>query len=99
FNFKGHTDVKELALYGEDAITMGPWSFNVGIRGDFYNALTRERQVEPRVGIAYNIKATNTVLRVSYARTMESPFNENLIIASTGCNIPFLATLTPPPGR
>ena len=98
FSFNGHTDVKELALYLQDAITKGNWSFNVGLRGDFYNALVVDRQAEPRVGVAYNIKSTNTVLRVSYARTMESPFNENLIIASTGCNIPFLATLVPPPG-
>ena len=41
-------------------------------------------QVEPRLGVAYNIKPTNTVLRVSYARTLETPFNENLILASTG---------------
>src|SRR5581483_5101114 len=34
----------------------------------------------------YNIKGSNTVLRVSYARTMETPFNENLILASNGCN-------------
>ena len=98
FSFSGHTDVKELALYLQDAITKGSWAFNVGLRGDFYNALVVDRQAEPRVGVAYNIKSTNTVLRVSYARTMESPFNENLIIASTGCNIPFLATLVPPPG-
>lgn len=98
FSFHGHTDVKELALYLQDAITKGHWSFNLGLRGDFYNALSRDRQAEPRVGVAYNIKRTNTVLRVSYARTLESPFNENLIIASTGCNILFLAVLVPPPG-
>jgi hypothetical protein len=98
FSFHGHTDVKELALYAQDSITVRNWSFNLGLRGDFYNGLTRDRQAEPRVGIAYNIKPSNTVLRVSYARTMESPFNENLVIASTGCNIPFLATLVPPPG-
>ena len=46
------------------------------------------RQAEPRGGIAYNIKKTNTVLRISYARTMESPFNENLILSGTGCNDP-----------
>ncbi|MGH9351948.1 MAG: TonB-dependent receptor, partial [Terriglobia bacterium] len=34
----------------------------------------------------------------SYARTLESPFNENLIISSEGCGHPFLATLVPPPG-
>jgi len=98
FSFHGHTDVKELALYGQDAITVKNWSFNLGLRGDFYNGISKDRQVEPRVGIAYNIKQSNTVLRVSYARTLESPFNENLVIASTGCNIPFLATLVPPPG-
>lgn len=98
FSFRGHTDVKELALYLQDTITKGNWSLNLGLRGDFYNALTRDRQAEPRLGVAYNIKSTNTVMRVSYARTLETPFNENLIIASTGCNIPFLAVLVPPPG-
>jgi hypothetical protein len=98
FPFHGHTDVKEAALYLEDSITVRNWSFNAGIRGDFYNGLSRDRQAEPRLGIAYNIKRTDTVLRVSYARTMESPFNENLVIASTGCSIPFLAALVPPPG-
>ena len=47
-------------------------------------------KLEPRLGIAYNIKPTNTVLRISYARTMETPFNENLIIASTGCSNPVI---------
>jgi hypothetical protein len=100
YSFHGHTDVKELALYLQDAITMGNWSFSAGLRGDFYNALTRDRQAEPRLGAAYNIKRTNTVLRVSYARTLESPFNENLVIADVGCSLPdhFLATLVPPPG-
>jgi hypothetical protein len=98
FSFNGHTDVKELALYAQDAITKGNWSFNLGLRGDFYNGLAHDRQAEPRVGAAYKIKSINTVLRVSYARTLESPFNENLVIASTGCSIPFLAALVPPPG-
>jgi hypothetical protein len=38
------------------------------------------------VGIAYNIKPSATVLRVSYARTLETPFNENLVLSSTGCS-------------
>ena len=38
------------------------------------------------------------MLRISYARSLETPFNENLVIASTGCNYPFLAILIPPPG-
>ncbi len=88
FPFNGHTDVKELALYVQDTITKGSWSFNLGIRGDLYNGLSIGRQAEPRLGIAYNIKPTNTVLRISYARTMESPFNENLVIASDRMQLP-----------
>src|SRR6202007_2475980 len=61
------------------------WSFNVGIRGDIYNGLSKATQAEPRLGIAYNIKQSNTVLRISYARTLESPFNENLVLSSRGC--------------
>jgi hypothetical protein len=98
FPFHGHTDVKELALYVQDTISIKNWSFNLGIRGDLYNGLSIARQAEPRVGVAYNIKRSNTILRVSYARTLESPFNENLVIASTGCSIPFLAALVPPFG-
>jgi hypothetical protein len=98
FSFHGHTDVKEVALYVEDQITKGDWSFNLGLRGDTYNALATAKQLEPRLGIAYNIKPSTTVLRISYARSLETPFNENLVIASTGCNYPFLATLIPPPG-
>jgi hypothetical protein len=93
FAFRGHTDVKQLALYVQDQITKGNWSFNVGLRGDFYNGLTTHKEPEPRLGLAYNIKRTSTVLRVSYARVLETPFNENLIVASVGCDSPVLNPL------
>ena len=93
YNYFGHTDVKELALYVEDQINAGNWNFNLGIRGDLYNGLTVARQAEPRVGIAYNIKPSGTVLRVSYARTLETPFNENLVLSSEGCHNSVLSPL------
>src|ERR1700684_1783616 len=68
YTFNGHTDVKELSLYVRDNITKGNWSLNLGLRGDFYNGLVTHKEIEPRIGIAYNVKKTNTVLRVSYAR-------------------------------
>ena len=93
FDFRGHTDVKQLALYVQDQITKGNWSFNVGLRGDFYNGLVTHKEAEPRIGLAYNIKPSGTVLRLSYARVLETPFNENLIIASDGCDSPVLNPL------
>jgi hypothetical protein len=85
FPLVGHTDVKELSMYVQDNITLRNWTFNLGIRGDLYNGLAVASQAEPRLGVSYNIQKTNTVLRASYARTLETPFNENLVLSSVGC--------------
>ena len=85
YNYFGHADIKELSLYIEDSIKAGNWLFNLGIRGDLYNGLASASQAEPRLGISYSVKPTNTVLRISYARTLETPFNENLVLSSQGC--------------
>ena len=94
YTYNGRADIKELAMYLQDTISIKNWTLNLGLRGDFYNGLTIARQAEPRVGIAYNIKGTNTVIRASYARTMETPFNENLVLASLGCNDPVVNAVT-----
>jgi hypothetical protein len=91
YGFFGRTDVKEFAFYVQDAITVKNWTFNLGLRVDKYNGLTSAAQGEPRLGIAYNFKPTNSVIRLSYARTMETPFNENLVLASYGCSDPAIA--------
>jgi Carboxypeptidase regulatory-like domain len=89
----GHTDVKELALYAQDQMKIGNWNINAGLRGDIYNGLAVARQIEPRVGVGYKIKPSNTVLSVSYARTLETPFNENLVLSSQGCSNAVLSPL------
>jgi hypothetical protein len=91
--FHGYTNIKELGVFVEDTISIKNWSFNVGLRGDVYDGLSKSGQAEPRLGVAYNIKKTNTVLRISYAHTLESPFNENLILSSTGCQNPVVNDL------
>ncbi len=85
--------MKELAVYIEDEIKAGNWDFNLGLREDLYNGLTDANQTEPRVGIAYNIKPSGTVMAVSYARTLETPFNENLVLSSSGCSNAVLSPL------
>jgi hypothetical protein len=94
YNYLGHSDIKEAAFYLQDAITIKNLTLNLGIRGDVYNGITQSVQAEPRLGVAYNFKKTNTVLRASYAHTLETPFNENLVLASTGCNDPVINALS-----
>jgi hypothetical protein len=93
YRYAGRADIKELALYIEDEIKAGNWEFNLGLREDIYNGLTGANQTEPRLGLAYNIKPSGTVLRLSYARTLETPFNENLVLSSNGCTNQVLAPL------
>ncbi|HVZ17471.1 MAG TPA: TonB-dependent receptor, partial [Terriglobales bacterium] len=52
YNYRGHADIKELALYFQDNITIRNWTFNLGLRGDIYNGLASAKQIEPRLGIA-----------------------------------------------
>ncbi|MCU1311582.1 MAG: TonB-dependent receptor plug [Candidatus Angelobacter sp.] len=93
FGFHGKADIKEVGMYLQDAITMGDLTLNLGMRADIYRGIATDIQPEPRVGIAYNIKPSHTVLRLSYARVMETPFNENLVLASTTGANPVISAL------
>jgi hypothetical protein len=93
YAFTGRADIKETSLFVQDQIKAGNWVFNLGIRGDIYNGLTSATQAQPRLGVAYNVKPTGTVFRASYARTLETPFNENLVLSSNGCSDAVLAPL------
>jgi hypothetical protein len=82
YAFHGDADIKELAFYAQDSIHLGRLTLNPGLRYDRYNGLSQGHQLQPRFGLAYRTPRTNTVLRLSYARLFETPYNENLIVAS-----------------
>ncbi len=82
FNFRGAHNINQFAFYISDAIKFRNFTINAGLRDDQYNGLTSANGVQPRVGVAYLIPSSNTVLRAAYSRTFETPFNENLILSS-----------------
>jgi hypothetical protein len=82
FNFHGHTDIKQEAAYAQDNITFGKATATLGVRFDNYNGITSGRLAQPRLGISYHLKSTATVLRGSFTRNFETPYNENLILSS-----------------
>jgi hypothetical protein len=81
--FVGNADVNEFAWYAQDTLTLGNLTLNGGFRIDAYRGLSSANAFEPRGGIAYHVKPTGTVLRVGYSHTMETPYNENLILSSS----------------
>jgi hypothetical protein len=74
--------INQYAFYVQDAINLGHLHIDAGLRLDHYDGLAARTELEPRLGIAYNIKRTGTVVRAAYARTLETPFNENLLLSS-----------------
>ncbi len=83
FRFHGHTAVKEYSAYIQDAITYGNFTFQAGARFDMYRGLVGANSLQPRLGVSWLNKGTNTVLRASFSRFFETPYNENLILSSS----------------
>lgn len=82
FAFHDAANVNQYAGYAQDSINIGNLTFNIGFRLDHYVGLTTATGPQPRVGLAYKVKRTGTVLRAAYSRTFETPFNENLLLSS-----------------
>jgi hypothetical protein len=80
--FLGNANIDEYSWYAQDSITLANWTLNGGVRVDVYHGLSQASAFEPRGGAAYHVKKTGTVFRVGYSHTMETPYNENLILSS-----------------
>jgi hypothetical protein len=63
----------------------------LGLRHDTYAFLVNGQQLQPRIGVAYELPAGQGVLRASYNRNYQTPPNENLLLSSS----PAAAALAP----
>lgn len=71
------------SVFLQDRIHLERWRLNLGGRYDNYRFLVVGAQFQPRVGLAYHLKETGTVLRASYNRNFQTPPNENLLLANS----------------
>ena len=83
FIFHGQNSIDQVAFYGTDEIKLGDFTADLGLRFDQYNGLIAKSGIEPRVALSYHVHPVDTVLRIAYSRTMETPFNENLLLSSS----------------
>ncbi len=83
FHFTGGANINQQAVYLQDTFTYKNLTLTPGIRFDNYSGITSDHMFQPRIGVSYLVKRTNTVLRASYDRTLETPYNENLVLSST----------------
>ncbi len=76
----------------QDNIKLGDFQISLGLRYDNYRLLVKRHQMQPRLGVSYHLKPTNTVFRASYNRLFQTPPNENLLLSAS----PRAAAVAPP---
>ncbi|MDE2754936.1 MAG: TonB-dependent receptor [Acidobacteriota bacterium] len=81
FSDKGAGQLQTVFL--QDRIKLGRFQLNLGGRYDRYRFLTVGSQLQPRLGVAYHLRETGTVLRASYNRNYQTPPNENLLLSNS----------------
>lgn len=92
FDFRNSRAGGMYSGFVQDAVSLGRLNLSLGLRFDAYRFVINGNQLQPRVGAAYHIRESSTVLRVSYSRLYQTPPNENLLLSSS----PRVAALTPP---
>jgi hypothetical protein len=71
------------SAFFQDTVVLGRLTASLGLRFDDYRFLVTGTQWQPRVGVAWSVPATDTVLRASYNRNYQTPPNENLLLSSS----------------
>ena len=83
YQFAGRANINQLAVFGQDSITLGGLTLSLGLRFDDYRGLTDGAGLQPRGAFSYLIKPTKTVIRGGFSHTVETPVNENLVVSSS----------------
>jgi hypothetical protein len=83
FTFDGTARIVQWAGYVQDAVALGALTATAGARIDRYDGLSHGTGVQPRAGVTYRVDRTGTVLRAAYGRMFPTPYNENLVLASS----------------
>jgi len=84
FVFGGAAEPTMLGFYIQDSLRFGRGlTVDFGVRADRTRMLSEASQWSPRVGAAYRIPGTGTVIRGSVDRFFQPPQAENLLLASS----------------
>jgi hypothetical protein len=83
FAFVGSRPDLEQAAYVQDAIRLGNWSIDAGLRWDHYQLLVNQNAVSPRVAVSRYFPAAGINLHASYDRIFQTPSFENVLLASS----------------
>lgn len=82
-SFAAHRADLEQGVFAEDAISLGKWTIDAGLRWDHYQLLLNQNAFSPRLSVGRYVPALNMVLHTSYDRVFQTPSSENILISSS----------------
>ncbi|MGA7217675.1 MAG: TonB-dependent receptor [Candidatus Sulfotelmatobacter sp.] len=83
FAFAASRPDLEQSAYVQDAIRLGNWSVNAGLRWDHYQLLVNQNAVSPRISISRYLPSFGINIHGSYDRIFQTPSFENILLASS----------------
>jgi hypothetical protein len=83
FAFTGSRPDLEQSAYVQNAVRLGKWSANLGLRWDHYQLLANQNAVSPRVAISRYFPAVGVNVHGSYDRIFQTPSFENILLSSS----------------
>jgi hypothetical protein len=83
FAFQAHSPDLEQAAYVQDAIRLGNWTVDAGLRWDHYQLLLNQNAVSPRAAVSCYFPSVGVNVHVSYDRIFQTPSFENILLASS----------------
>ena len=84
FIFQDRTRRTQYSAYAQDAFSPAKnLNFQLGLRYDYSRLLVKDQQFSPRLGVAYFIPKSKTVLRASFNRMYQPPQVDNLLLAAS----------------
>ena len=92
FEFSGHATNTYYAAYLQDTIRLNNLTASIGLRYENNSLPVTNVQWSPRIGLAYFIPATGSVLRATYSRILFTPEFENILLSSSTA----AASIVPP---
>jgi hypothetical protein len=83
FAFMASRPDLEQSAYVQDAIRLGKWSVDAGLRWDHYQLLVNQNAVSPRVAISRYFPSAGVNVHGSYDRIFQTPSFENILLSSS----------------
>jgi hypothetical protein len=83
FAYSGSRPDIEQSAYVQDAIRLGNWTVNAGLRWDHYQLLVNQNAVSPRLSVARYFPSTGVNLHASYDRIFQTPSFGNILLSSS----------------